>query len=44
MKKTLLLVMKVLTVISSFYYNKTVTLINTINIIYHINIFTQMII
>jgi hypothetical protein len=47
---TLLLVMKVLTVISSLsgvfvtYYNKTLTLTNTINIIYHINILTQMII
>jgi hypothetical protein len=45
MKKTLLLVVKVLTVISllsgefvTFYYNKTLTLINTINIIYHTNI------
>jgi hypothetical protein len=43
--------MKVLTVISylsgvfvTFYYNKTLNLITTINIIYHINIFTQMII
>jgi hypothetical protein len=51
MKKTLLLVMKVLTMISklssvfvTFYYNKNLTLINTINIIYHINILTQMII
>jgi hypothetical protein len=25
----------------TFYYNKTLTLINTINIIYHINILTQ---
>jgi hypothetical protein len=51
MKKILLLVIKVLTVISSisgvivtFYCNKTLTLINTINIIYHINILTQVII
>jgi hypothetical protein len=43
--------MKVLTVISSlsgmfvtFYYNTTLTLTNTINIIYHINILTQMIV
>jgi hypothetical protein len=48
---TLLLVIKVLTVISelsgvfvTFYYNKTPTLTNTINIIYHINILTLMII
>jgi hypothetical protein len=48
---TLLLVMKVLTVISylsgvfaTFYYNKTLTLTNTISIIYDINILTQMII
>jgi hypothetical protein len=47
---TLLLVMKVLTVISqlsgvfvTFYYNKTPTVTNTINIIYHINILTHMI-
>jgi hypothetical protein len=41
MKKTLLLVMKVLTVIKlicvfvPFHYNKTITLTNTINIIYN---------